>query len=194
MTKLASTISNSAKFIGDKLGIKWLSNFAGKATSKLQSWVDEMVAAGGKTAPKVTQQSVKSLNSTQKAAYDKLLASWKAQQKALGKPNLNPGQSTRNKLIKQAKTFNQQSKQIWSKGAPKPIPPKGVILKSMGKSFLVTTALCSALGLEGTTCREKIESGEVTPEQIAAAEKEIQQNLSQSIEDQGGFDDLEFEL
>jgi hypothetical protein len=153
-----------------------------------------MVAAGGKTAPKVTQQSVKSLNSTQKAAYDKLLASWKVQQKALGKPNLNPGQATRNKLIKQAKTFNQQSKQIWSKGVPKPIPPKGVILKSMGKSFLVTTALCSALGLEGTTCREKIESGEVTPEQIAAAEKEIQQNLSQSIEDQGGFDDLEFEL
>jgi hypothetical protein len=194
MTKLVSAISNSAKFIGDKLGIKWLSNFAGKATSKLQSWVDEMVAAGGKTAPKVTQQSVKSLNSTQKAAYDKLLASWKVQQKALGKPNLNPGQATRNKLIKQAKTFNQQTKQIWGKGVPKPIPPKGVILKSMGKSFLVTTALCSALGLEGTTCREKIESGEVTPEQIAAAEKEIQQNLSQSIEDQGGFDDLEFEL
>jgi hypothetical protein len=64
----------------------------------------------------------------------------------------------------------------------------------MGKSFLVTTALCSALGLNGATCTEKIQSGEVTPEQIAAAEKEIQQNLSQSIGDQGGFDDLEFEL
>ena len=72
----------------------------------------------------------------------------------------------------------------------KAIPAKGVIVKSMGKSFLVTTALCSALGLNGATCTEKIESGEVTPEQIKQAEKEIQDQLEQNI----NVDDLEFEL
>jgi hypothetical protein len=72
----------------------------------------------------------------------------------------------------------------------KAIPAKGVIVKSMGKSFLVTTALCAALGLNGATCTQKIESGEVTPEQIKQAEKEIQDQLEQNI----NVDDLEFEL
>jgi hypothetical protein len=147
MTKLITAISNGSKFIGDKLGIKWLSNFAGKATSKLQSWVDEMVTAS-KSVPKTPQS-----NSTK-----------------------------------------QQLKQIWGKGTPKPIPPTGVMVKSMGKTFLVTTALCGALGLDGFTCQQKIKSGEITPEQIDAAEKELQQNIQRNIESQGGFDDLEFEL
>lgn len=72
----------------------------------------------------------------------------------------------------------------------KAIPARGVIVKSMGKSFLVTTALCSALGLNGATCTEKIESGEVTPEQIKQAELEIQQQMGKSIESSGGVDEL----
>ena len=72
----------------------------------------------------------------------------------------------------------------------KVIPAKGVIVKSAGNAFLVTTALCAALGLNGATCTEKIENGEVTPEQIKQAEKEIQDQLQQNI----NVDDLEFEL
>ena len=72
----------------------------------------------------------------------------------------------------------------------KAIPATGVIVKSAGKTFLVTTAICAALGLNGATCTQKIESGEVTPEQIKQAEKEIQDQLQQNI----NVDDLEFEL
>jgi hypothetical protein len=72
----------------------------------------------------------------------------------------------------------------------KAIPAKGVIVKSAGKSFLVTTALCSALGLNGATCTEKIQSGEVTPEQIKQAELELQQQLDKNIQSSGGVDDL----
>ena len=72
----------------------------------------------------------------------------------------------------------------------KAIPAKGVIVKSAGKSFLVTTALCSALGLNGATCTEKIQSGEVTPEQIKQAELELQQQMGRNIEASGGVDDL----
>jgi hypothetical protein len=88
--------------------------------------------------------------------------------------------------------FKQQVKQIWAKPKPSPIPPKGVILKSMGQTFLVTTAICAALGLDGFTCKEKIESGEVTPEQIRKAEQDIQKQLLQNIESSG--DEFEFEL
>jgi hypothetical protein len=72
----------------------------------------------------------------------------------------------------------------------KAIPATGVIVKSAGKAFLVTTAICAALGLNGATCTEKIESGEVTPEQIKQAEKEVQDQLEQNIT----LDDIDFEL
>lgn len=72
----------------------------------------------------------------------------------------------------------------------KAIPATGVIVKSMGKTFLLTTAICAALGLNGATCTQKVESGEVTPEQIKQAEKEIQDQLEQNI----NMDDIEFEL
>lgn len=74
----------------------------------------------------------------------------------------------------------------------KAIPATGVIVKSAGKAFLVTTALCAALGLNGATCTQKIESGEVTPEQIKQAEKEIQDQLEQNMTLSGN--DIEFEL
>jgi len=60
----------------------------------------------------------------------------------------------------------------------------------MGKTFLITTAICAALGLNGATCTQKVESGEVTPEQIKQAEKEIQDQLEQNI----NIDNIEFEL
>ena len=72
----------------------------------------------------------------------------------------------------------------------KAIPATGVIVKSAGKAFLVTTAICAALGLNGATCTEKIESGEVTPEQIKQAELELQQQMGKNIEASGGVDEL----
>ena len=66
------------------------------------------------------------------------------------------------------------------------IPATGVIVKSMRNTFLVTTAICAALGLNGATCTEKIESGEVTPEQYEAAKKEAEKqadiDMSNSME------------
>lgn len=194
---ILSAITNSAKFIGDKLGIKWLSNFGGKASSKIENWVSEMSAGAAGTAPKVSK-SLKSLSTAERAEYDKLEIAWKKQQESLGKGNLKPGQTTREKLINQAKqnvsSPKQQLKNIWSKSPKAPIPPKGVIVKRMGSSFLVTTALCAALGLDSVTCQNKIENGEVNDEEIKKAQEKIQQDLEKGIEDAGGFDDLEFEL
>ena len=73
------------------------------------------------------------------------------------------------------------------------IPATGVIVKSMRNTFLVTTAICAALGLNGATCTEKIESGEVTPEQYEAAKKEAEKqadiDMSKAMEaDDSGLD------
>lgn len=90
-------------------------------------------------------------------------------------------------------SFKQGVKDIWKK-SPKSstIPPNGVIVNSMGKSFLVTASLCAALGLDGISCQEKIESGVVTPEQIKQAEAELQKELEKNINISG--DDIDFEL
>lgn len=71
----------------------------------------------------------------------------------------------------------------------KAIPATGVIVKSAGKAFLVTTAICAALGLNGATCTEKIESGEVTPEQYEAAKKQADIDMSNAMKaDDSGLD------
>jgi hypothetical protein len=71
----------------------------------------------------------------------------------------------------------------------KAIPATGVIVKSAGKAFLVTTAICAALGLNGATCTEKIESGEITPEQYEAAKKQADIDMSKAMEaDDSGLD------
>ena len=69
------------------------------------------------------------------------------------------------------------------------IPATGVIVKSMRNTFLVTTAICAALGLNGATCTQKIESGEVTPEQYEAAKKQADIDMSKAMEaDDSGLD------
>jgi hypothetical protein len=52
----------------------------------------------------------------------------------------------------------------------KPIP---VVAKSVGKTILITGALCSALGLDGWSCKEKIENGEVSKEQLEKAQRSL---------------------
>jgi len=190
---LQSAVGKAATWLGEKLGLKSLQAWGGRVQQKLGGMVDEMVTgAGGKPVVGGAKSlSVKSLTPTQKTQYDKLLNAWRQQQKALGKKNLNPGQATREKLIKQAhkpKTFKQGVKDIWSKKTPQPIPSTGKVIKSAAGTFVITAALCSALGLDGFSCQEKIESGEVTPEQIKAAEAEIQKAIGSQI------DDIEFEL
>lgn len=71
----------------------------------------------------------------------------------------------------------------------KAIPATGVIVKSAGKAFLVTTAICAALGLNGATCTEKIKSGEITPEQYEEAKKQADIDMSKAMEaDDSGLD------
>ena len=71
----------------------------------------------------------------------------------------------------------------------KAIPATGVIVKSAGKAFLVTTAICAALGLNGATCTEKIQSGEITPEQYEEAKKQADIDMSKAMEaDDSGLD------
>jgi hypothetical protein len=81
-------------------------------------------------------------------------------------------------------------KDIWAKQPPKPIPPGGVIVDRMGKSFLLTTGICAALGLEGLTCQQKVGSGEITDEQLKKAQAEAENQMAKSFES----DDIVFEL
>lgn len=83
-----------------------------------------------------------------------------------------------------------QLKQIWAKNPKAPIPPKGVIVKSMGKTFLLTAGICASLGLDGFTCTQKAESGELTPEQIKATEKQADIDMAKAL----AADDSGFEL
>jgi hypothetical protein len=98
--------------------------------------------------------------------------------------------STKIKPVSISQKVKSGLNKVYRPDLGKAIPATGVIVKSAGKAFLVTTAICAALGLNGATCTEKIESGEVTPEQIKQAEKEIQDQLNQTI----NMDDIEFEL
>lgn len=148
ISSLKNMIGKAATWLGEKLGLKSLSNWGAKAQQQLGNMVDEMTAGAKSAKGKVAVPS---------------------------KPV----------------SFKQGVKDIWRKPTAT-IPPKGVIINSMGKSFLVTAALCSALGLDGMTCQEKIQSGEVTPEQIKQAEAELQKELEKNINLSG--DDIDFEL
>jgi hypothetical protein len=80
-------------------------------------------------------------------------------------------------------------KQAYRPNLGNAIPAKGVIVKSMGNTFLVTTAICAALGLNGATCTAKIENGEVTPEQYEAAKKQADIDMSNAMaSDDSGLD------
>jgi hypothetical protein len=60
----------------------------------------------------------------------------------------------------------------------------------MGQSFLLTTTICAALGLQGMTCQQKVESGEVTDEQLKKARVEAENQIANAVQD----DDIVFEL
>lgn len=86
--------------------------------------------------------------------------------------------------------FKTKVKDIWAKKQPKPIPPGGVIVDRMGKTFLLTTGICAALGLDGLSCQPKIESGEITDEQLKQAQAKAEAEFAKTVED----DEVTFEL
>jgi hypothetical protein len=86
--------------------------------------------------------------------------------------------------------FKDKVKDIWSKTPSKPMPAGGVIVDRMGQSFLLTTTICAALGLQGMTCQQKVESGEVTDEQLKKAKAEVENQIAKAVQD----DDIVFEL
>lgn len=53
------------------------------------------------------------------------------------------------------------------------LKPTPVVVKSTGKTIMITATLCAALGLDGWSCHHKIENGEISPEQLAKAEEAI---------------------
>jgi hypothetical protein len=87
-------------------------------------------------------------------------------------------------------SLKSKVKDIWAKKPPKPIPPGGVIVDRVGKSFLLTTGICAALGLEGLTCQEKVGSGEITDEQLKQAQAKAEADLAKMVAD----DEVTFEL
>ena len=60
----------------------------------------------------------------------------------------------------------------------------------MGKTFLLTTGICAALGLDGLSCQPKIESGEITDEQLKQAQAKAEAEFAKTVED----DEVTFEL
>lgn len=86
-------------------------------------------------------------------------------------------------------SLKSKVKDIWKKN-PKTIPPGGVIVDRMGKSFLLTTGICAALGLDGLRCQQKVGSGEITDEQLKQAQAKVEADLAKAVAD----DEVTFEL
>jgi hypothetical protein len=86
--------------------------------------------------------------------------------------------------------FKDKVKDIWAKQPPKPMPAGGKMVDRMGQSFLLTAGICAALGLDGTSCQQKVESGEITDEQLKQAQAKAEADLAKTFED----DEVTFEL
>ena len=86
--------------------------------------------------------------------------------------------------------FKDKVKDIWAKQPPKPMPAGGKMVDRMGQSFLLTAGICAALGLDGTSCQQKVESGQITDEQLKQAQAKAEADLAKTFED----DEVTFEL
>ena len=155
LTTLGGYITKAATFLGEKLGITSLANWGKNATAKLANISDDMVkgAKGGTTVTK---------NIATKG-----------------------GSKVATKVGTKAATTNatplNQIKQIWARNPKAPIPPAGVVISSMGKTFVITAAICAALGLDGVSCASKAESGELTPEQVKAAQEKADKEMATAM-------------
>jgi hypothetical protein len=114
LTKILDVIGQSAKWIGEKLGIKWLSEIGAKAKSFMTSSVGTVAK---------TTTNVKN-------------------------------------VVKQGATS------VATKLGTKSVP---VVVKATGKTILINSTICAALGLDGFTCHAKVASGEIGEAEISKA-------------------------
>ena len=146
LSKIGGWIAKGVKFIGEKLGIKWLSNYGSKAEASLASLV-------------------KGSSSTVTKTVTKTAAGTGAKQ-----------------TLKQT---------LIGQGANYVMPAKGVIVATTGGAMLLTGAICGYFGLDDWTCKQKAESGEITPEQIQKAKEETEGKISDELsknEPEAGID------
>ena len=146
LSKIGGFIARGVKFIGEKLGIKWLTNFGSKAEASLAN----LAKGGSSTATKAVTKTAAGTGSKE--------------------------------TLKQT---------LIGQGANYVMPAKGVIVATTGGAMLLTGAICDYFGLDDWTCKQKAESGEITPEQIQKAKEETEGKISDEIvksEPEAGID------
>jgi hypothetical protein len=175
LTTLGGYITKAATWLGEKLGMTTLANWGKNATAKLASLSDEM-AAGAKGATGTAKTAATTGVKKTVAAGTKKTVTANANKVAASKLGSKASQEAMKKA-----TPLQQLKTIWAKNPKAPIPPTGTIVNAMGKSFLLTAGICAALGLDGFTCADRVDKGQVTPEQLKVAEEKAQMELAQQL-------------
>jgi hypothetical protein len=98
-------------------------------------------------------------------------------------------------------TFAQKTKDIWKGTTAKSLVVSPAtspatlfnITTAVGTTFAVTAAMCSALGLNGLTCKEKVQKGEVGEKELIAAQQQVSQGMDTAIQNVG-IENLNFEL
>lgn len=144
LSKIIGYIGKAASWIGEKLGITWLANFGSKAQSFMTKTVQEL----GGTSVKAGEKAL--------VGAEKKSLLQKAQQNVQTK-------------ITNAKKGGSQFLKDFKFSKPTP-----VVVKSTGKTIMITAALCAALGVSDPwMCHNKVENGEFTDEQMAEAAKSI---------------------
>lgn len=142
LSKIGQWIGKGVKFIGEKLGITWLTKFGSKAETAMAN----LAKGGGSTVTKnVTKDTVK--------------------------------QTLKQKLVGQGVNYV--------------MPSTGVVIATTAGSMILTSAICDYFGLDDWTCKEKAESGELTPEQIKKAKQETEGKISDELvknEPEAGID------
>jgi hypothetical protein len=132
LSKIGGFIARGVKFIGEKLGIKWLSNYGSKAEASLAN----LAKGGTSTAAKSTVKT-------------------------------GTKQTLKQTLVGQGSNYV--------------IPSAGVMVTTTGGAMLLTGAICGYLGLDDWSCKEKAESGKITPEQIKKAKEETEGKISDEL-------------
>jgi len=128
ISKILGFLAKGVKFIGEKLGIKWLTNFGSKAEASLTNLAKGGTKTVTQTGPKLT--------------------------------------------LKQ---------RLVGQGANYVMPSAGVTIATTGGAMVLTGAICGYFGLDDWTCKQKAESGEITPEQIQKAKEETEGKISDEL-------------
>jgi hypothetical protein len=151
LSKVMGWISKGARWIGKKLGIQWLAKMGTKAEASVTKGVAEIETAMVKGETAVAKGET-----------------------AVAKDSKGVITKTKEGVIKGGKDFRQFLKD------GKLIKPMPYVLKSSGKTVLITAGLCAALGLDGWTCAHKAENGEISEDDLKAAQEALKSEESQA--------------